>query len=148
MKKLYMILAFMSIAFFANAQPEQPPSDKKTQEIEALKVAFISRDLELTPEEAQKFWPVYNDYEKEMAAVDRNDQDVLGTDNKILGIKNKYKDQFTKVVGPHKTNKFFNSENKFRKVLLQSQLRNGRPVQQQQQQQHNNNANKPPKKNH
>ena len=141
MKKLYLILAFISGAFLANAQPETP--EKKQQEIEALKVAFISRELELTPEEAQKFWPVYNEYSKEINGVVKNDQDVLETDNKVLSIKNKYKDQFTKVLGPNKTNKMFNAENRFRKVLIKT-MRNQRPVQQQQP---HNNPKKPHKRN-
>ena len=143
MKKLYLILAFITTAFFANAQHEAP-AEKKQQDIEALKVAFISRELELTPEEAQKFWPIYNEYSKEINGVVKDDQDVLETDNKVLSIKNKYKDQFTKVLGPNKTNKMFNAENRFRKVLIKT-MRNQRPVQQQQQP--HNNPNKPHKRN-
>ena len=30
----------------------------------AEKIAFITEAIELTPEEAQKFWPVYNEFEK------------------------------------------------------------------------------------
>jgi len=48
MKKLYLITAFVGITFFANAQ-EEAISEKKQQDIEALKVAFISRELSLTP---------------------------------------------------------------------------------------------------
>jgi len=63
MKKLIIIIIFAGITGFARAQEEQP-SEKKQQEIEALKIAFISKELELTPEEAQKFWPVYNHIQK------------------------------------------------------------------------------------
>ena len=142
MKKLYLILVFVTTAFVANAQHEAP-AEKKQQDIEALKVAFISRELELTPEEAQKFWPIYNEYSKEINGVVKDDQDVLETDNKVLSIKNKYKDQFTKVLGPNKTNKMFNAENRFRKVLIKT-MRNQRPVQQQQP---HNNPKKPHKRN-
>ena len=34
--------------------------DKKREKIEVQKIAFITKQLDLTPEEAQKFWPVYN----------------------------------------------------------------------------------------
>ena len=33
--------------------------------IQAEKVAFFTNELDLTPEEAQVFWPVYNQYSKE-----------------------------------------------------------------------------------
>jgi hypothetical protein len=59
MKKTYLILVFAMLASFASAQTteQQPPqvSEQKQQDIEALKVAFISKELELTPAEAEKF---------------------------------------------------------------------------------------------
>lgn len=33
---------------------------EKREKIKALKVAFITEELELTTDEAQKFWPIYN----------------------------------------------------------------------------------------
>ena len=31
--------------------------------INAYRIAFLTRRLNLTPQEAQKFWPVYNEYQ-------------------------------------------------------------------------------------
>ncbi|PIB27777.1 hypothetical protein [Maribacter sp. 4G9] len=39
--------------------------DKSREKIKALKVAYLTEHLELSSEEAQDFWPVYNEYEKE-----------------------------------------------------------------------------------
>jgi hypothetical protein len=61
MKKFYILFLFISFTALARAQKEVP-SQKKQQDIEALKVAFISKELELTPVEEHKFWPVYNHY--------------------------------------------------------------------------------------
>lgn len=36
---------------------------QKKEELKAVKVAFITEALDLTPSEAQKFWPVYNEFE-------------------------------------------------------------------------------------
>ena len=36
---------------------------KKKEQIKSLKVAFITNELALTPDEATKFWPLYNAYE-------------------------------------------------------------------------------------
>lgn len=36
--------------------------DKKDK-VKALKVAYITEQLDLTTEEAQKFWPIYNDFD-------------------------------------------------------------------------------------
>ncbi len=119
MKKFYLIMIFAGIASFASAQEEQP-SAKRQQDIEALKVAFISRELELTPEEAQKFWPVYNQYSKELRSTFKEDADVLDRDEKILNLRKRYKDQFSKVLGPERMNRIFSSEGKFHQLLIKS----------------------------
>lgn len=40
--------------------------------VEALRVAFISKRLDLTSAEAEKFWPVYNEYTDKMQAIKKN----------------------------------------------------------------------------
>lgn len=40
--------------------------------LEALRVAFISKRLELTPAESEKFWPVYNEYNDKLRAIKHN----------------------------------------------------------------------------
>ena len=62
MKRLYISILFLFIIGCASAQTDPPMDNPKMQNIEALKIAFISRQLELTPDEAQVFWPVYNQY--------------------------------------------------------------------------------------
>ena len=119
MKIIYLIILFAGISGFANAQEEQP-SEKKQQEIEALKIAFISKELELTPEEAQKFWPMYNQYSKELKTTIRNDGDVLDRDEKILNLRKRYRDQFSKVLGQERMNRIFSSEGKFHQLLIKS----------------------------
>lgn len=42
---------------------DRPLLQKKKEQIKALKVAFITSELNLTPDEATKFWPLYNAYE-------------------------------------------------------------------------------------
>jgi Spy/CpxP family protein refolding chaperone len=36
---------------------------EKKEQIKAMKVAYITNELSLTPEEAAKFWPLYNAFE-------------------------------------------------------------------------------------
>lgn len=59
------------LSSFAMAQPAKNSGIKK-QKREAHKIAFISHHLNLTPEEAQKFWPVYNQYQNEMRELKIN----------------------------------------------------------------------------
>lgn len=39
---------------------------EKVKKLKALKTTYITNELELTPQEAEKFWPIYNKYEKEV----------------------------------------------------------------------------------
>ena len=122
MKKLYFILALIIATSFAKAQDEQA-SVKKQQDIEALKVAFISKELDLTPDEAQKFWPVYNQYSKEIKATRIDNPDVLDRDEKILNLRKNYKEQFTKILGPQRVNNMYNAEGRFNQLLFKAMRR-------------------------
>jgi hypothetical protein len=122
MKKLYIIFTFLTVSLFAEAQEEQPQvADQKQQEkIEALKVAFITKELDLTPDEAQKFWPVYNQYSKELKSTFKDNQDVIDRDEKVVNLRKRYRDQFTKVLGADRMNRMFNAERDFRQLLIKS----------------------------
>jgi hypothetical protein len=59
-RKLYSIL-FLLISFTFYAQGER--MKEKREQIKAMKVAFITTELNLTTNEAEKFWPIYNTYD-------------------------------------------------------------------------------------
>ncbi|MEO6546678.1 MAG: hypothetical protein ABIN94_01715 [Ferruginibacter sp.] len=119
MKKFYILLISLGIAAFAFAQDEIP-ANKKQEEIEALKIAFISKELNLTPDEAQKFWPVYNQYSRELKLTIKDDVDVLDRDEKVLNLRKSYREQFTKILGVDRMNRVFNAEGRFRQLLIKS----------------------------
>ncbi len=58
MKKTIITLLVISFSLSAFAQKHD-----RTKRIKALKVAHISEKLNLTENEAQKFWPIYNAYD-------------------------------------------------------------------------------------
>lgn len=60
--------ACLLVAVAALAQPQKPGDDQRKREFERIKaekIAFITSELDLTPEEAEVFWPVYNQCWKE-----------------------------------------------------------------------------------
>lgn len=68
MKKLLLIaLAFCSLT--ASAQF----SKEKKEKIRAYKIAFLTDKLDLTESEAEKFWPLYNAFDKEMMQLRRKE---------------------------------------------------------------------------
>lgn len=98
--------------------------------LEALKVAWLTKKLDLSPEEAQRFWPVYNRYTDEIRAVrqeqKQDPKDELGVEEKVLGIRKKYNTEFGKALPPEKVNTFFRSEkdfgNEIRKELQERRM--------------------------
>ncbi|MCS6928485.1 MAG: hypothetical protein NZM43_03215 [Saprospiraceae bacterium] len=57
-KFIYSILLF-GVILSAQAQPN---SEARLERIRAFRVAVFTDVLRLTPEEAQGFWPIYNEY--------------------------------------------------------------------------------------
>lgn len=62
MKKLIFTIFVLCTAIQSQAQDED--RDAQRERIKALKVAFFTQELNLTEKTAEKFWPVYNEYEK------------------------------------------------------------------------------------
>lgn len=120
MKKIYLLLLLIGVTELVQAQEEGPTNEKKQQGIDALKVAFISKELDLSPDEAQKFWPLYNQYAKELKTTISHDNNVLDRDEKVLNLRKSYKEQFSNVLGPQRMNKIFNAEGRFRNLLIKS----------------------------
>lgn len=85
--------------------------------IEALKIAYLTKKLSLSPEEAQRFWPIYNEYAAEMkdarTGQRQNKSPELETEEKILAIRKKYNSEFSRALSPDKINTFFRSEKDF-----------------------------------
>lgn len=63
---LPLLLVFISVNALAQ---DGPFIRKKREQIKSLKVAFITEELNLTPEEATKFWPLYNAYEDKQQEI-------------------------------------------------------------------------------
>lgn len=62
MKKVLTLMC-LSI-FFSWSLSAQIPSESR-EKIKALKIAYLTEQLNLTPQEAEKFWPIYNAHDEE-----------------------------------------------------------------------------------
>lgn len=47
----------------------------KRERVEAEKVAFITKRMELTPRQAQGFWPIHTEYEKAERSIKQKYRD-------------------------------------------------------------------------
>lgn len=82
MKRFTIIFIVLFSYFSIFGQGEGGPNKER---IEAMRVGFITKRLNLTTEEAQKFWPIFNQYSAEM--------DKLREDSRLM--KKAAKEGFT-----------------------------------------------------
>ena len=124
-------------------QKDKSQSDRqgRHEQIEAQKIAFITQELNLTPEEAKVFWPVYNEYEakrhelkksfKDVEYIHKADMDKLTEkeasqilDNQIieaqkfLDLRKEYHAKFKAVLPAVKVLKLYEAERDFQKMLI------------------------------
>jgi len=66
MKTLLLTITVILFSISTFAQPNR-------ERIKALKVAHITNTLNLTEEEAQQFWPIYNTYDKKTSKIKHED---------------------------------------------------------------------------
>jgi len=127
MKQL-LLLTLLFTGFVSQAQ--QPPGmANREQKIEALYVAYITKELNLNEDEAKKFWPIHTSYDQEVRAV-RNESNEIERQQAVLNIKKKYQERFVNLLGQDRTNNFFIKDAEFRKKLV-DQLRKMRQQNQQ-----------------
>lgn len=79
MKNLWIAVLLIFIPALLHAQDRKG----RSEEIESYKIAYLTQKLELTPAEAKIFWPIYNDWQKELSTL-RSDRNASGISFKKL----------------------------------------------------------------
>ncbi|UAM99760.1 sensor of ECF-type sigma factor [Polaribacter litorisediminis] len=59
------IILYISISLFCSLSLSAQSKKEGREKIRTLKIAYLTEQLNLTANEAQKFWPVYNAFDKE-----------------------------------------------------------------------------------
>jgi peroxiredoxin family protein len=138
MKKIstFLLVAF-ACCCMASASYAQPAA--REERIENLKIAFITEKLDLSVEESQRFWPLYNAFNKERKANKKTMREVknkmkttTSTQEMVQWIDQlaelkardvKAEAEFTKaslpVLGIEKTKRLAQLEDEFKKEILQ-----------------------------
>jgi hypothetical protein len=79
---------------FERRGPRMQGEDRKERKerIEVFKIQFITEKLELTPNEAESFWPVYEEYNKAVKEIAKTkSEDEILFQEAILVARKKYK---------------------------------------------------------
>lgn len=94
-----LLIALVGSALAAQQQPEGPEGPRypqggsqHAQDIRSLKIAFFSDALQLSPEQSQKFWPVYNEYWSAKREIGRKRRDLYQIIRDGRGGEQQFKD--------------------------------------------------------
>ena len=123
-------------------------NDQKKEKIKALKIAFITNELNLTTTEATAFWPVYNSYDEKQynlrreksktfrdkiqnASADKlSDKEAISVlktmediDDKLYQLRKKMNSDLSSILSPVKMVRLKKAEEDFNRSLLK-QYRN------------------------
>ena len=116
MKKILCLFSFIVSVFIAQAQgrtmngqnrppmrdrqgmemppppPPRPMTKEQRERLEFFRIQFITKKLDLTPTEAEKFWPVYNE-QKEAShnLMQTKKEDEIEFQEAMLVIRKKFK---------------------------------------------------------
>ena len=133
-------IALILVSFSTLAQPADKPQPRK-EKIEQLKIAFITKELDLTTEEAEKFWPVYNEMtaalKKEKKArreknaelkanfetltdaeIEKKATEILDSEIAEAKLKKEHTEKIADVIGYKKAVKLLSVEQRFKRELL------------------------------
>ena len=144
MKNIFKIV-IVGLLLISSASVKAQNENKgeiRREKFRAEKISFLTEKLELTPTEAQKFWPVYNTLEKNRWAAQKarreleaKVQDVEGKNlskNEIIQLTRdysssmekegelyvKYNEEFLKILPPGKVLNLYRLENEFRMYMI------------------------------
>ncbi len=132
----------MLLPLFTMAQPG-PMGQQRHERVEAERIAFITRQLNLTPAEAKVFWPLYNEHDakrdeilKKLRTRNRDlmegefdglsDEEALKMadaqiveEQMLLDLRKEYHAKYKTVLPPVKILKLYQAEREFKRVLIQ-----------------------------
>jgi len=144
LKNITTIAVIMLLAV-SSAYAQSAPRGNWREKMKSEKIAFITMELSLSPEEAQVFWPVYNQITEEKQATQKammkaykemvaalgsetvSDKEINTLLDKYLAAKQIHKesgkndvDKYRKVLPAKKVAKLYVAEEKFRRQRIRS----------------------------
>jgi hypothetical protein len=135
---LVLLLSLIGGNLLAQGTNLRPQKDQ----MESLRIAFYTREMNLSPQEATLFWPIFNQFKEEEATLRKNSRsqlredfkstietmsdenarlhiaDILELQEKEAALKKKYLQEITKALSPKKALLMLSAEQNFKKELL------------------------------
>lgn len=151
-KFAFLLISICSLGTVSKAQEAPKPTEEDMRKIKSAYIALVTERLELSPKQAEKFWPIYNEYvDKRQALKSRLDERRSQIDPKTASEEEKrslidlhlklkeqevdlertYSDRMMRVISPEQLIKLRSAEEDFRRMLLE-RLQNRRKLEQRQ----------------
>ena len=145
MKKQLLLLVFISFSLVTIAQepPRRPFMERRMQErgfqenrkevrekMELFKIQYITKELNLTPSEAEQFWPVYEIQNKAVQEILQNKAgDEIQLQESLLAVRKKYKNDLKPILkSEERINEALKVDREFlKKVRFEMMRRKGQP---------------------
>lgn len=149
MKKIITTLLFLTVIGFGciaqpgGPEPGQQPDPKAQERINNLRIAYLTDRLNLTTEQAEKFWPIYREFAEHrrselqrvrsaQSEMDPKSPDAekqrrlanlsLEVKQNVLNLEKDYSDKLLKVITAEQLNNLRRAETDFRDMLQQRRL--------------------------
>lgn len=141
MKRFLYLSIFLLLTSQAFAQP--PQHQHRFERIHAIEVGYITERIHLTDQQAKRFWPVYDKYQKARWEIrktyfqkyrelvkDNNEinnedatrqyiDDNLDYQEQELSLKRDYKDDFLQILSASQLAELYRAEREFRQMLME-----------------------------
>lgn len=137
----YILSILTAILLFSTVGFSQPRSGRGLEKLKQHKISFLSARVNFTSEEAQRFWPVYNEYQEKLNELQRNqvaewlwwtqDLETLPEDEirtkldetlvrkeQEFKLFKEYHEKFLEVLPVAKVAMLYRAENQFKRDLL------------------------------
>lgn len=142
MKKTSIVLSFLLISSVVFGQMGKR-REALEERVKSLKIAFVTEKLALTPDESEKFWPVYNQMEAERASLMAEKKSDFGDDitdkeaqlyitrhfeirEKEILLERRYIDKFKTLLPDRKVAKLLWVEKQFRQEVMSNIINKAR----------------------
>ena len=125
-----LLILFCLVLFGTSAANAQPKNKKQNRDaLMSMKVGYLTKELSLTPDEAEKFWPMYNEYTEKKSTLSKKTKDdgeyekmlddMMVKDQQKLEIIREFQEKLKTILPAEKIVKLFEAEKNFKKMLLQ-----------------------------
>lgn len=140
---LFLLFVFFSVSVFAQ-KGKGGGDEQMNEQLKAMRVAMITQNLNLSSDEAAKFFPIYNEYttkreniKKQLKENRRENKNLTGAKleaslkksfelrEQELTLDKLYFEKFKTVISVEKIVELYHTERQFRRMLLKELSKRG-----------------------